>query len=48
MDLIQLGVIINNIELYNLKLVKLTLTLIQGHRSARKQKFRHKFSVDLD
>ena len=38
------GVIIDIIELFILRLVLLTLTFIEGHWSARKQKLQHLFS----
>ena len=40
----RLGVMIHTIVLYILIIVSLTLTLIQGHRSERKQKLLHQFS----
>ena len=48
----QLGMIVDTIELSILILVSMTLTFVQGHRNARKQKLMcqlfYKVLIDLD
>ena len=41
---VKLGIMIVAVELYILMLILLTLTFIQGHRSAKKQKPLHQLS----